>query len=619
MRYGLAMILVTILSGSHAASARPSDSTVQMMVQYVGEIATEATSPTVPVDHFFEPTPHMPSRDVQQRLAMWKARPGDTSRSPAASDVVNRVVVNNGVELIASTINPPDNAMAVNGDGTMVLAINSRVLFADVQGRILFQRGLESFFSAAINGPFRAQFFCDPRVVFDQFSQRFILTAMTCLGNSASSQLGIAISKTSNPSDGWWLYQLNGNQSDLLSTNTWIDFPNVTVSETDVYVAANLFTDNGTYRQAFVATMRKQPMLDGTQLQPTDVQRFLRLSGEPYALFPVVRRPNDGLESVVMISNGIGNDVSEGIDVYEFKRINDAPIQVERTTIRVPAFEPPSFSAQPGSTVILSCFDQRGAGSVVRNGTVTYVYSVRGQQGAAVEVVQLGRVNGRWTATRSRRLERPSSNMTYPSIALMDPQDNASEMVLAYTYASGTEAPGIASRTLDTALRSSEELLIRPGDGPVEFQSSYDFSRWADYTAAVTDISSSTPGVWVFAPYGARNGVWNNYLARIARNGGVSVTNGRGAVGWQERVYPNPSADDAVSIEIVAEDIEAMSVEVVSLDATVRREVYRGTLREGRNVLTCSLSDLPQGMYGIVIRTPSMVRSTPFVRVSGGQ
>lgn len=83
-------------------------------------------------------------------------------------------------DIATSTINPPDNAMAINTRGQIMCAINSRIVVVDTNGTRLVDRSLDAFFRGSLTPPPLARFLCDPRVIFDVLSRRFILTAMTC-------------------------------------------------------------------------------------------------------------------------------------------------------------------------------------------------------------------------------------------------------------------------------------------------------------------------------------------------------------------------------------------------------------------------------------------------------
>lgn len=593
----------------HCSGNTPADTThlprPSYTLQLVGELQG-MSSARERVTHEHIPFPHEPLSDLNLRIEKWRSAPhllpegNDTQL--LMSDL--KPPTSRGFELVASTINPPDNTMAINTSGTLVCAINSRLIICDTTGRRLFDRGLSSFFTSSINGPVLSRFFCDPRVVYDTYAARFIVSAMTCEGNSTTSQLLVAVSKSANPLDGWWFYQIVGNQSPPLSVRTWFDFPNISVNRNDVFITANLFTDNGDYRQAAVFQLRKQPLLAGSPPLPSDLRTYLTLEGQPYALFPVPHASGDGSTSSILISNGLGSEDKSTIALYEFTGSIDNGTVVKRTQVNVPTFRQPAFARQPQSSVILSCFDQRGAGGAFVDGKVHYVFTVDNRNGnSAIMYLVLEQRNASWRVTTSRLISQPDRSLAYPSIAPMSSGDKESNIVLTYTYASSLLPPGIATRIINSKLELSDERIVRVGDGSVQFQSIYDFSRWADYTATITDLSGSTPAAWIFAPYGSRTGVWNNYVAKITlETPTTSVPKEADRLGKLE-LYPQPSSQETVSIRYSTEQEEQITIQVFSITGEALSGAHSGVAMPGSNIYHYHVGDLPPGAYCLLLRT----------------
>lgn len=601
----LTIALAGLLGCYSAQAAADTSCLPSYTLELVGDIE-DMTSTQELVTHEHIPFLHEPPTDLQQRIENWRSGPPIV---PVAID--NHLIpsdfkspVSRGFELVASTINPPDNTMAINTDGILVCAINSRLIICDTAGKRLFDRGLSSFFTSSLNGPVLSRFFCDPRVVYDTYAARFIVSAMTCEGSSTTSQLLLAVSKSQNPLDGWWFYQIAGNQSPPLAVRTWFDFPNISVNRNDVFITTNLFTDNGDYRQAAVFQLRKQPLLSGSLPSQTDLRTHLSLEGQPYALFPVPNASGDGSTSTVLISNGLGSEDKSTIALYEFTGSTDNGLVIRRTQVNVPTFRQPAFARQPQSSVILSCFDQRGAGGLFIDGKIHYVFTVDNRNGnSAIMYLVLEQRNASWRVAASRLISQPDRSLAYPSIASMSPSNREPNIVLTYTYASSQLPPGIAARIINSKLELSDERIVRVGDGSVQFQSIDNFSRWADYTATVTDISGPTPAAWIFAPYGSRTGVWNNYVARISLDSPTtSVTKEANRLGTIE-LYPQPISQEAVSIRYNTDQEEQVTLQVYSLTGEALSEKHAGFAVPGINTYHYNVGDLPPGAYGLLLRT----------------
>lgn len=509
-------------------------------------------------------------------------------------------------DVAVSTINPPDNAMAINTQGQILCAINSRLIVLDTNGARLIDRSLDAFFRGSLTPPPLARFLCDPRVIFDVLSRRFIVTAMTCEGRSSTSQILIAVSKTENPQDGFWAYDVRPAQLASNGSSFWFDFPNLTITEHRVVLSANLFDESRNYAQSFVLDIRKQPLLDGVQPTDADRTRFMRLPGDPYAPYPV-SISTDRPDRAVLISNGFGSSDQSVLDLYEFTTSSAAPTTVVRSQVAVPTFRAPGFSPQPSSNVLLSCFDQRGAGAVIVRDKLHYVYTVNGSGGRSeIMYVVLSNATGVWRVTASTRIVQPDRYLAYPSIAVLPSTSSPSSTpstVLTHTYAGAGDAPGIRAVVLDSLLRVTSDVVIRSGDGPVDFQSLYEYGRWADYTATVTDLSTDTPGVWTFAPYGNSARSWSNVLSRIRYSPtSTSVGTEQSHIPLDIAIDPQPIEDVAI-IRVTCQRSQHITVRLVALQGGVSRIVLDTHLDAGITTFHFDARELASGAYALVVNS----------------
>lgn len=519
-------------------------------------------------------------------------------------------------DVATSTINPPDNTMAINTKGLLVCIINSRVVVMDTNGVRRADRSLDAFFSGSLSSPPLSRFLCDPRVVFDVFARRFFVTAMTCEGKSTTSQIVLAVSKSENPLDGWWAYQVRPSQLASNAQSVWFDYPQCTTTESALFITANLFDNTGNYVQSFAMELKKQPLLSGMQPSTADLTRYLQLDNDPYSIYPVPGTSDASSNRAVLISNGFGSSERSSLDVYEFTTSATSVTGVSNSRVSVPPFQPPGFSQQPSSNVLLSCFDQRGASAVMTADKIHYVYTVNGPGGrSAIRYVILVRANGRWRASSSTLISRANLNLAYPSIAALPSSAGAARFILTYTFAGANENPGIATIILDSAMRASEEILIRRGDGPVDFQSVFEYGRWADYTTSVADISSPTPGVWTFAPYGNRNRSWNNALSRIRiPNTTTSAVNHQDIVTSRLEILPTPFLEDVATLRYTTDRAQHVTLRVTSLSGIEYAELYDNVTEPGTTTIQCAVGHLPSGVYAITLHSESSLQVGMFIK-----
>lgn len=572
-----------------------------------GDVHMTDRTPVFNDDIEIVPPIHEAPQEWSLRRDQWRKTQLTDAQEPWAIPVNDgaQPALGKRFDAVTSTINPPDNAMAIGPRDLIVCAINSRVLIVDTAGTVRFSRGLDGFLMGSVNGPILSRIFCDPRVLFDQKSQRFIVMAMTCEGRSATSQLVFAVSRTDDPLGAWTVYQVRSSFSPPLTTQTWFDFPSIALTDSDIFVTANLFDDAFSYRQAVVVQINKEPLINGSATTPSDIRSYLSLADDPYALFPVAVG-NENERTMLAITNGFGNDEANAIRIYEFVgALREGTPSVDVSTVSVPTFQPPGFSAQPGSTVILTCFDQRGAGGVWLDNTLHYVFGVRAPSGSsAVMYLTLRRNGSLWRTVRSQRITRPNSNIAYPSIAAVR-SGGRQYVVLTYLYASATDNPGIAVRLIDSSLAVSPELVVRTGDGPVEFQSVDDFGRWADYTSTVSAPDGQS-AVWLFAPYGNRNSTWSNLLARIDVAGpstSVAEPDTRATDHSTAGSVRARSNGDELVVDLVLPSDRSVTIDICDVTGAVLRRLYNGYARAGQSTVHHALNGVAHGAYIVVLRS----------------
>jgi FlgD Ig-like domain len=158
-------------------------------------------------------------------------------------------LLNDGLTFI-----PPDAGCAAGPDH--VLNIGNSILEwrpkEETSSTPEFQASLKSFFAAlpapAPNpgpGTTLGTHCFDPKVIYDQYAGRFIVVALerwdTATGNpSNQSRILLAVSKTSDPNDGFWFHAID-SKLDVAGADSWADFPGLAVDDKVVYITNNMF------------------------------------------------------------------------------------------------------------------------------------------------------------------------------------------------------------------------------------------------------------------------------------------------------------------------------------------------------------------------------------------
>ncbi len=143
-----------------------------------------------------------------------------------------------GVNFTASTqldsgFTPPD-VMGAVGPNHIVEFINGRCAVYTKSGQFLQASSLNNFWSSAGAVPAGSYAF-DPRILYDSSIQRWYATAAD--NARGKNNLLFAVSKSADPTAGWWGFKIDPDSSNL----RWADFPTLGYNRDAVYLAATLY------------------------------------------------------------------------------------------------------------------------------------------------------------------------------------------------------------------------------------------------------------------------------------------------------------------------------------------------------------------------------------------
>jgi len=155
----------------------------------------------------------------------------------AASSPDQSPALNIAVDAGTLTPEPPDPSIAV-GSSSVVTIYNFGITWYSRDGTLPSHEDLYSFF------PHGTSFGSDPRVVYDNVNDRFVVAALGDAGTGVDANIEIAVSKTGNPSDGWYFATVGAAGVGSL------DYPSLAADGTGIYIQDNAwsgFNVTGTY------------------------------------------------------------------------------------------------------------------------------------------------------------------------------------------------------------------------------------------------------------------------------------------------------------------------------------------------------------------------------------
>src|SRR5216683_2746548 len=149
---------------------------------------------------------------------------------------------------------PPDVAGAI-GKTQFVSVSNNMFEVRDRTGLLLKSKSLNAFFG------YTKQAMFDPRVQYDKAYQRWVITADAFPESSTVQILGIAVSKTSGATGGFWVYKVNVGV--IGGAGAFYDFPMLGISQDAVQFTANVFLPNNGFQGSSLFSLGKARIYNG--------------------------------------------------------------------------------------------------------------------------------------------------------------------------------------------------------------------------------------------------------------------------------------------------------------------------------------------------------------------
>jgi hypothetical protein len=127
------------------------------------------------------------------------------------------------------------------GPNNIVMMEGSRIEWTNLAGGSPALQSVYNFFSPL--GATAASSLNHPRCVYDSINQRYIVVMDNSASGHTVSNIDIAVSKDSNPNDGWYFASLNTSLT-INGQLTSADSPTVSVDGSNIYITASQYNVN---------------------------------------------------------------------------------------------------------------------------------------------------------------------------------------------------------------------------------------------------------------------------------------------------------------------------------------------------------------------------------------
>ncbi len=502
-----------------------------------------------------------------------------------------------GNEMFGGT--PTDNTMAISNGGIIVSADNAtmEVYDGEAQNPYLFTlTGHSDFFSFLSPTP-TANIY-DPKVIYDSGADRFIY--MILHGSSSQqSELFICFSKTNNPATGsWWVYRIQANQA---HPGSWFDYPSIGISNNELYISGNMFTDAGQSSGNIVFQIEKNACYNGQNIN--------------YQYWSNVQHENERAFTMVPLSFGqqgnygpgvylVANETSEPSDrIFLFDITNDMSSSNETMNtyaVSTTAFDVGGNAAQSGSSVLLDVGDNRIQNGFYLNGNIHMVFT--SDIGQGWNRINYNRINlNSLSVSRSTYGLVGSYDYCYPAVASSGSSVTDQSVIIAFLRSGQDIFPEFRAVNCDHSMQWSSSVRVKEGLDDVNIGGQSP-DRWGDYTG-ICRRNGANRTVWAAGCYGMSgnnwgvNNGWNTWIAELTDGGQP------GAVGDLEqqtalRVYPNPTIE-RFSIEFEVPERMDIHVSIYDMKGTLVKLLLEDNMKPGTKTLHFNRNALSSGTYTI--------------------
>jgi len=466
---------------------------------------------------------------------------------------------------------PPDNAGCVGPDH-FILSVNSAVEWYTKSGRTRqYSKSLNDFFA-----PTNPTDLFDPRVLYDQYNGRYVIFADEEDDNSKISFIHFAISKTSDPNDGWYFQKIN-TKKNISGNDTWLDFPCLGISSEALYLSGNMFTFGTNTYQATRLWIIDKGLYNGNDTSAVNVydpSTEAGLGSQAFTIFPAHmygtqpagvgnfmfssewddNNGHNDLIALFRIDDPLG---SSGGPLFSVQFLN--PGEIHNNSAGVPE------APQKDSNINIDFGDDRAQSCIWRDGAFVGAFTVNPSSGS-----ESGQATNFWFTVNTTNLAvldldqqgfiggediAEGTSTAYPAVTMNANGDigigfsATAATIYAGSYFAIHQVGDPSGSTQNAQLmHAGLDYYVRTGL-PIHVG-----NRWGDYSSIALDPTEEE-SFWVFNQYAwtrgnydsfaKEDGRWATSFAQIEPNGNPSAV--RNLAPKQlpyhfslEQNYPNP-------------------------------------------------------------------------------
>jgi hypothetical protein len=479
------------------------------------------------------------------------------------------------------------------GPNYIVMAEGSLIEWTNLAGGAPTQQSVYQFFKPLGSSKTNALF--DPRAVYDPINQRYIVTMDNIGSGGTISNIDIAVSKTSNPNDGWYFASLNTALT-INGRATSSDTPVVSVDGSNIYIAAPQYNISGggllgteVWVIGDTAGAGGGIYNGGTM---TVVANEVTSSGQ--GIYRVVAGNNG--KAYYASSNSSGSQVVVTLQVYDVATKTFGPV----STIGLGKIDQGgSYTAQQlGTPLLLDASDKRIQNLAYSNG---FLYGVTEERpiGSSVPQVHWFKIDvsnpNSPTLVAQGNISGASLGSNVATFNGSIAVDGAGDVIINFTASGPNMYPGdyyVFHAANDASSAFSAPISYQASSGFFNSGNGSSVQRWGINSSAIADPANPN-SFWVSNEYVA-NGWWQTSVAQVeieplTETPTLAISN----------QAPTVAAGGSIPLGIQVTSVDADDVVSVSISGLTSYETITDNLDQlvfNGNSVTLSAAEVNSGL-----------------------
>ncbi|HEV8713400.1 MAG TPA: hypothetical protein VGX03_11290, partial [Candidatus Binatia bacterium] len=352
----------------------------------------------------------------------------------------------------------------------------------------------------------------DPRILYDQFSNRWVMLAVATRSSPNRAWYLLATSWTSDPTGQWCRWSLDATLNGSTSTGNWADYPQLGLDSQALYITSNQFSFSGGEFQYVKLRIAGKAQLYNNMCASVSWRDFWNLADTDgtaaFTVQPAFTFGTPGVEYLINSRSSSGSSVT----LWSLTNPLSASPTLTRVDVPVGSYSLPPNASQCGGATALDTGDARLLNAVYRNGSLWTTHTIASGSESRARYLRIDPSG----PTVLEDFAFGSSGFFYYYPALMI--DGADNVYTVFNRSSASECVGIryAGRlSTDPAGTLQESGPLQNGVASYEQLDNSGRNRWGDYSGIAPDPAD--PGkVWIAGAYVAAMDSWATWIGQLA-------------------------------------------------------------------------------------------------------